>query len=175
MSGEGAPNEPRLRLYERLPSADESRSPAQKDRDKILYSSALRRLAEVTQVVSAVEGHVFHNRLTHSLKVAQLARRIAERFIRQVPETLAPRGGLDPEVVEAAALAHDIGHPPFGHIAEKELDSLIRGAGNSDGFEGNAQSFRILTRLAAHTEEYDGLNLTHLYAQRGPQVPVVQR
>src|SRR5207249_8576918 len=69
-------------------------------------------------------------------------------------------GGLSPDVVEAAALAHDLGHPPFGHIAEKELDKLVRERGVSDGFEGNAQSFRVVTALAVRSMESDGLNLT---------------
>jgi dGTPase len=69
-------------------------------------------------------------------------------------------GGIDPERVEAAALAHDLGHPPFGHIAEKELDRLIVGVGADDGFESNAQAFRIVTKLAVRKEEFPGLNLT---------------
>ena len=69
-------------------------------------------------------------------------------------------GGVDPDVVEAAALAHDLGHPPFGHIAERVLDKLVRDAGNSDGFEGNPQSFRIVTRLALRHQDFPGLNLT---------------
>lgn len=106
------------------------------------------------------EGHIFHNRLTHSLEVAQLARRLAEKIIREQPPKILDRlGGLDPEVAEAAALAHDLGHPPFGHIAERELDSLVRKAGVPDGFEGNPQSFRIVCRLSAHRTGYRGLNL----------------
>lgn len=123
----------------------------------MLYSSALRRLAEVTQVVGAVEGHVFHNRLTHTLKVAQLTRRLTEQLLRSTPQFSAV---LDPEVAEAAALAHDLGHPPFGHIAEQELDRLVRLAGDPDGFEGNAQSFRIVVKSAAHSAGHPGLNLT---------------
>lgn len=89
----------------------------QRDRDRILYTSALRRLAGVTQVAAAAEGHTYHNRLTHTLEVAQLARRIAERIRNSHPaETLDGLGGIDPDVVEAAALAHDLGHPPFGHV-----------------------------------------------------------
>ncbi len=68
-------------------------------------------------------------------------------------------GGLDPEVVEAAALAHDLGHPPFGHAAERELDKLMRDAGVLDGFEGNAQTFRVLTKLAIRSSDFPGLNL----------------
>ncbi|ELS01992.1 deoxyguanosinetriphosphate triphosphohydrolase, putative [Xenococcus sp. PCC 7305] len=130
------------------------------DRDRILYSSAFRRLAQVTQVVTAQEGHVFHNRLTHSLKVGQVARRLAERLIESQPEIANKIGGIDPDVVEAAALAHDLGHPPFGHTAEGELDKCAVKHGLQDGFEGNAQSFRVLTKLAIHRIDYYGLNLT---------------
>lgn len=122
------------------------RTPGQVDRDRILYSSAFARLAEVTRVVSADRGYVFHNRLTHSLKVAQLARRISER-LHHVQSREAQALGLDPDVAEAAALAHDLGHPPFGHIAEEELHRLAQKEGLPDGFEGNAQSFRIVARL----------------------------
>lgn len=132
----------------------------QRDLDRILYSSAFRRLAQVTQVVSVSEGHVFHNRLTHSLKVAQIGKRLAERLVREQNELAQNFGGIDPNVVEAAGLVHDLGHPPFGHIAEEELDSLARARGLNDGFEGNAQTFRILTRLATHRRDYYGLNLT---------------
>lgn len=147
----------------RVSVKDDQRDRFARDRDRILYCSAFRRLAGVTQVVGADEGHVFHNRLTHSMKAAQVGRRLAERF--------EGREGIDvePEVVEAAALAHDLGHPPFGHTAESALDELLRqgvlpdGArmrGQVDGFEGNAQTFRILTKLACHRAEYSGLDLT---------------
>ena len=138
----------------------DSRKSFQVDRDRILYSSAFRRLAQITQVVTAQEGHVFHNRLTHSLKVAQVARRLAERLVAQQPNIAEAIGGVDPDVVESAALAHDLGHPPFGHTAEEQLDECAVNAGLIDGFEGNAQSFRILTRLAIHRIDYYGLNLT---------------
>jgi dGTPase len=135
----------------------------------VQYSSAFARLAEVTQVVSADRGYVFHNRLTHSLKVAQLARRISEK-LRSIQKQEADDLQVpDPDVAEAAALAHDLGHPPFGHIAEKELDKLAKRAGLKDGFEGNAQSFRIVSKLAVsdavakdtdQTPVIRGLNLT---------------
>jgi len=152
--------------------ASDQRGAGQRDRDRILYSSAFKRLNGVTQVVAASEGTIFHNRLTHSLKVAQLGRRLAEHLLDQKGEREKAEawGGLDPEVVDAAGLAHDLGHPPFGHIAEKALDDLVTnpssaGLGdiprNPDGFEGNAQTFRILTWLSAHHEtKYPGLNLT---------------
>lgn len=132
----------------------------QRDRDRILYTTSFRRLARVTQVVSSDEGHVFHNRLTHSLQVAQVGRRIAEKLQREAQKlNIASSLNIDPDVVEAACLAHDIGHPPFGHIAEKELDAIARLRGLPDGFEGNAQSFRIVTKLAMGSTE-NGLNLT---------------
>jgi dGTPase len=139
--------------------APDGRRPSEKDRDRILYTSTFRRLAGVTQVVAPLEGHVYHNRLTHTLEVAQVARRLAERIkCEHDTRILEDLGGLDPEVVEAAALAHDLGHPPFGHVAEVELNQLAIEAGEQDGFEGNAQSFRIVTHLATHRA--DGLNLT---------------
>jgi dGTPase len=163
--------------------ADDSRGPFQVDRDRILYSLAFRRLAGVTQVVSPGEGEIFHNRLTHSIKVAQIARRFAENLGARYPDVVNAWGGLDPEVAEAAALAHDLGHPPFGHAAEAELDLLISaelaGATRPDqtgipgqssktdpqnaveGYEGNAQSFRVVTELAVRRpESTHGLDLT---------------
>lgn len=134
------------------------RTPAQKDRDRLLYSSSLRRLAQVTQVISADVGHVFHNRLTHTLQVAQVGRRLAERLRSVYPDLVALSDGIDPEVVEAACYAHDMGHPPFGHIAELELNRLA--GPEIDGFEGNAQSFRIVNNLSQHSPDYRGLNLT---------------
>jgi dGTPase len=136
----------------------DARSQPQKDRDRVLYTSSFRRLAQVTQVVAADTGHVFHNRLTHSLQVAQVGCRLPERLIKQHGDEIPQSTGLDPDVVEAACLAHDLGHPPFGHIAEEELNEL---AGPSiDGFEGNAQSFRIVTKLSQHSPLHRGLDLT---------------
>ena len=136
----------------------DGRTDAQKDRDRILYTSALRRLAKVTQVVAADVGHVFHNRLTHSLQVAQVGLRIAQRLKPSYTELAGTSDGFDPDVVEAACLAHDLGHPPFGHVAEKKLDELV--GSEIDGFEGNAQSFRIVTRLSQHSPTHRGLDLT---------------
>jgi len=141
--------------------AEDQRSRFQRDRDRIIYTSAFRRLAGVTQVVSAAEGHIFHNRLTHTLEVAQIARRIAEKLLREeAKNTIEAAGELDAEVVEAAALSHDLGHPPFGHIAEEELHQLASAQGLKDGFEGNAQSFRIVTKLSRRSAKFPGLNLT---------------
>lgn len=134
------------------------RSPFERDRDRVLYSAAFRRLAGVTQVVHAGEGHVFHNRLTHSLKVAQVGRRLTEYLLSCEDEEVSNAIGLDPDAVETACLAHDIGHPPFGHIAEYALNELVEDQGG-DGFEGNAQSFRVVAELAVRREPF-GLNLT---------------
>jgi dGTPase len=146
------------RFYEKDRPPDQ-RQEGQRDRDRVLYTSALRRLAAITQVVSPTEGSVFHNRLTHTLEVAQIGRRLAE-YLCGDTDLVEALGGIDPERVEAAALAHDLGHPPFGHIAERELDTLIVRAGVDDGFESNAQAFRIVTKLAVRKAEFPGLNLT---------------
>jgi dGTPase len=136
----------------------DGRHPAERDRDRIIYSDYFRRLSGVTQVASASDGGVFHNRQTHSLKVAQVGRRLAERILRNHPK-LTPL--LNPDVVEAASLAHDLGHPPFGHVAERELNSLATTEyGLEDGFEGNAQTFRIVSRLSLHAGGTNGLDLT---------------
>jgi dGTP triphosphohydrolase len=101
------------------------RTPAQRDRDRILYCSALQRLGGVTQVTGSESGHTFHTRLTHSLKVAQVARRLAEKLLRDRDATgsrsARALSELDPDAAEAAGLAHDLGHPPFGHVAEEIL------------------------------------------------------
>jgi dGTPase len=136
----------------------DGRTPAQKDRDRILYTSAIRRLAKVTQVVSTDVGHVFHNRLTHSMQVAQVGLRIAQRLKPSYEQLHGNEDGFDPDVVEAACLAHDLGHPPFGHVAEQKLNEL--GGDEIEGFEGNAQSFRIVTRLSQHSPLHRGLDLT---------------
>ncbi len=144
-------------------SSGDTRSPARRDRDRILYSPAFRRLSDVTQVVAPTERYPIHNRLTHSLKVAQIGRSLAETLLAApgAGERAAAAGGLDPDVVEAAALAHDLGHPPFGHVAERELDDILTGQhGLADGFEGNAQSFRVVTTLAVRHEDVPGLDLT---------------
>ncbi|MEV6342264.1 dGTP triphosphohydrolase [Actinoplanes sp. NPDC051851] len=135
---------------------DLASSPFRVDRDRIVSSPFFARLAGVTQVISpGGAGLLVHNRLTHSLKVAQVARAIAERVRSAQPDLAEKLGGCDPEVVEAAALAHDLGHPPFGHLGERVLDRLARQRlGLADGFEGNAQSYRIVTSTA-------GLDLTN--------------
>ena len=133
------------------------RSDFQRDRDIVLYTSAFKRLSGITQVVSSHTGHVFHNRLTHSLQVAQVGRSLAEKLLK-LQERLAKEVSLEPNAVEAACLAHDLGHPPFGHVAEEILNNQV--GDDSEGYEGNAQSFRIVTELAFRSSEFTGLNLT---------------
>lgn len=134
------------------------RSPFQRDRDRVLYSAHFRRLSGVTQVTSPLELHTFHNRLTHTLEVAQIARRISERLLLESPELVDQ---INPDVCESAALIHDLGHPPFGHNGEKSLDAIARRLDkSSDGYEGNAQSFRIVTKLAVQEPVDLGLDLT---------------
>ncbi|ACU38963.1 deoxyguanosinetriphosphate triphosphohydrolase family protein [Actinosynnema mirum] len=145
-------------------AADLASSPFRVDRDRVASSPFFSRLGGVTQVVSSTgSGLLVHNRLTHSLKVAQAARAIAERLCSR-PElggALEKLGGCDPDVVEAASLAHDLGHPPFGHLGEQVLDRIARHRfGLSDGFEGNAQSFRIVTTTDVRGPEAVGLDLT---------------
>jgi dGTPase len=141
-----------------------------RDRDRILYSSAFRRLSGVTQVASPTELAPVHNRLSHSLKVAQVGRALGMSLLRQaaadpsIDDALNQIGGLDLDVIEAACLAHDLGHPPFGHVAEETLDDLlVRGghaSGVADGYNGNAQTFRIVTKLAVRDNDLSGLDLT---------------
>jgi dGTPase len=153
-------------LDERLhpEKASEVRTEAQRDRDRILYSSAFLRLGHVTQVTAPEVGHTFHSRMIHSLKVAQVARTLAQRFkIQRERNELEPRSAelvdaLDEWATEAAALAHDLGHPPFGHLAETVLQR--RSSAAKANFEGNPQSFRIVTRLALRSVDISGLNLT---------------
>jgi len=133
------------------------RSDFQRDRDIVLYTSAFKRLSGITQVVSSHTGHVFHNRLTHSLQVAQVGRSLAEKLLK-LQEELAKGILLEPHAVEAACLAHDLGHPPFGHIAEEILNDQV--GDDAEGYEGNAQSFRIVTELAFRSSDFAGLNLT---------------
>lgn len=122
-----------------------SRSAFARDRDRIIHSSAFRRLKHKTQVFVFHEGDHYRTRLTHSIEVAQVARSIA-RALR-----------LDEDLTEALALAHDLGHTPFGHAGERELDKLMKPYG---GFDHNAQSLRIVTKLERRYAAFDGLNLT---------------
>ncbi|SLN13163.1 Deoxyguanosinetriphosphate triphosphohydrolase [Roseovarius litorisediminis] len=131
----------------RLVAEEESafRSCYQRDRDRIIHSSAFRRLKHKTQVFVEHEGDYFRTRLTHSIEVAQVARTIAGAL------------GLNQELTEAVALAHDLGHTPFGHTGEDALNALMAPFG---GFDHNAQAVRIVTALERHYAEFDGLNLT---------------
>ena len=121
------------------------RSDFQRDRDRIIHSIAFRRLRYKTQVFVAPDGDHYRVRLTHSLEVAQIARVVARAL------------GLDEDLTEALALAHDIGHPPFGHSGEDALDMALHGAG---GFDHNAQCLRTVMRIESPYCEHDGLNLT---------------
>ncbi len=122
-----------------------TRTPFARDRDRIIHASAFRRLKEKTQVFVAHEGDHFRTRLTHSLEVAQIARSIAKAM------------GLDDDLAETVALAHDIGHPPFGHAGEDELQARMEAFG---GFDHNVQTFRVVTALEKRYPHFDGLNLT---------------
>ncbi|WP_299546463.1 deoxyguanosinetriphosphate triphosphohydrolase [uncultured Helicobacter sp.] len=124
------------------------RSPFSRDRDRIIHSSYFRRLEYKTQVFLNHSGDYFRTRLTHSLEVSQIAR------------TLATHLGLNAELAEAIALAHDLGHTPFGHAGGDELDRIMRKYGYSNGFEHNFQSFRVVTKLEKRYKDFDGLNLT---------------
>jgi dGTPase len=141
------------------PAESESRS----DLERIRFARSFSRLAEVTQVVSAgATSGVVHNRLTHTIKVTAVGRAIAVRLLQtQDRDLLARLGGLDHVVVQAAASAHDLGQTPFGHLGERVLDRLARERfGLADGFEGNAQTFRIITEVEVHGPGDVGLNLT---------------
>ncbi|MCF2903610.1 deoxyguanosinetriphosphate triphosphohydrolase [Octadecabacter sp. CECT 8868] len=138
-----SPAQTRGRLYPEDES--EFRSPFQRDRDRIIHASAFRRLKHKTQVFVEHEGDYFRTRLTHSIEVAQVARTIAGTL------------GLNGELTEAVALAHDLGHTPFGHTGEDALSDLMKPYG---GFDHNAQAIRIVTSLERHYAEWDGLNLT---------------
>ena len=143
----------------------ESRPDFRVDIERIRFSPYFSRLSAVTQVISqSGAGLAVHNRLTHSVKVAAVARAIAMHLHRDTGSTgalVAELGGCDPVVVQAAASAHDVGHPPFGHLGERALDRLARDRFRlAEGFEGNAQTYRILTRLDEHDTSGVGLNLT---------------
>jgi dGTPase len=125
--------------------ASPTRSEFQRDRDRILHSTAFRRLAHKTQVFVPHEGDHYRTRLTHSIEVGQIARALARAF------------GLDDDLAEALALAHDLGHTPFGHTGEDALDEVMRPYG---GFDHNAQALRIVTKLEHRYATFDGLNLT---------------
>lgn len=136
-----------LATRKRIPEANNQpyRTPWRRDYDRILHTAAFRRLQGKTQLFPGTESDFFRNRLTHSLEVAQLASAIAVRLNATVRELVEDEHlQIDPDLTKAAALAHDLGHPPFGHIGEDALNECMRDCG---GFEGNAQTLRILVRL----------------------------
>jgi dGTPase len=137
------PDHSRGRLFSEPPS--QTRSPFRRDCDRVIHSTAFRRLKYKTQVFVFHEGDHYRTRLTHSLEVAQIARALARQL------------GLDEDLTETLALAHDLGHPPFGHAGERALDSCLR---NFGGFDHNAQTLRVVTALEHRYPEFDGLNLT---------------
>ena len=125
------------------------RSAFQRDRDRIVHSTAFRKLLYKTQVFVNHEGDLFRTRLTHSLEVAQIARSVARRL------------RLDEELTEAICLAHDLGHTPFGHAGQHALNQALRQAtAGESGFEHNLQSLRVVDRLEQRYANFDGLNLT---------------
>jgi dGTPase len=137
------PDRSRGRLFAEPPS--KTRSPFRRDCDRVIHSTAFRRLKYKTQVFVFHEGDHYRTRLTHSLEVAQIARALARQL------------GLDEDLTEALALAHDLGHPPFGHAGERALDACLHAHG---GFDHNAQTLRVVTSLEHRYPEFEGLNLT---------------
>jgi dGTPase len=137
------PERSRGRLFQEPPS--KTRSPFRRDCDRVIHSTAFRRLKYKTQVFVFHEGDHYRTRLTHSLEVAQIARALARQL------------GLDEDLTETLALAHDLGHPPFGHAGERALDACLQAHG---GFDHNAQTLRVVTALEHRYPEFDGLNLT---------------
>lgn len=143
--------------------AADQREAFERDHDRILYSSYFHRLAGVTQIVRAGEEDTFHTRQQHTHKVAQVGRRLAQKLVRDAERNGIRCPQIDPEVVAAASLAHDLGHPPFGHKGEYTLNALVQSAGG-EGYEGNAQTFRIITKLALRWDDIHGLDLTRAVA-----------
>jgi len=137
------PAESRGRLFDE--PASPTRTEFERDRDRIIHSTAFRRLKDKTQVFVYDEGDHYRTRLTHTLEVAQIARALARSL------------GLDEDLAETLALAHDLGHPPFGHAGERALDAAMAAHG---GFDHNAQSLRVVTELERRYPRFDGLNLT---------------
>lgn len=138
-----------MKPYERFHTIDDDfRSPYARDRDRIIHSGSFRKLEYKTQVFLNQEGDFFRTRLTHSIEVSQIARSIASHL------------GLEESLAEAIALAHDLGHTPFGHVGGDVLDQCLKEAGSKNGFDHNYQSLRVITLLEKRYRQFDGLNLT---------------
>ena len=158
-----------MKPYERFYKIDKDfRNPYARDRDRIIHSGSFRKLEYKTQVFLNHEGDFFRTRLTHSIEVSQIARSITSQL--ELNESLA----------EAIALAHDLGHTPFGHVGGDTLDECLKADGFSNGFEHNFQSFRVVTKLEKRYKDFDGLNLTfatlegilkHSYPYKKPFLP----
>lgn len=158
-----------MKPYERFYTIDKDfRNPYARDRDRIIHSGSFRKLEYKTQVFLNHEGDFFRTRLTHSIEVSQIARSITSQL--ELNESLA----------EAIALAHDLGHTPFGHVGGDTLDECLKADGFSNGFEHNFQSFRVVTKLEKRYKNFDGLNLTfatlegilkHSYPYKKPFLP----
>lgn len=142
---------------------NDNRSEFQRDYGRLIHSPSFRRLQGKSQVFGAGSGDYYRTRLTHTLEVTQIARQIALRLnninVYEMPDS--PGLKIDPTVVECAALAHDLGHPPFGHKGEHDLNGFLKTVSSKESFEGNAQNFRILMHLEERYGKFDGLNLTH--------------
>ena len=147
------------------PAIPDFRDPFARDRDRVIHTSSFRRLEYKTQVFINHEGDYFRTRLTHSLEVSQIARAVANAL------------GCKEALAETIALAHDLGHTPFGHVGGDTLDECLKKSGNRNGFEHNFQSFRVVTKLEKRYAPFDGLNLTfatlegilkHSYPYRKP-------
>jgi dGTPase len=160
-----------MQPYERFYKIDKDfRNPYARDRDRIIHSGSFRKLEYKTQVFLNHEGDFFRTRLTHSIEVSQIARSITNQL------------GLNESLAEAIALAHDLGHTPFGHVGGDTLDECLKSDGFVNGFEHNFQSFRVVTKLEKRYSGFDGLNLTfatlegilkHSYPYKKPFLPKI--
>jgi len=160
-----------MKPYQRFYEIDKDfRNPYARDRDRIIHSGSFRKLEYKTQVFLNHEGDFFRTRLTHSIEVSQIARSITSQL------------DLNESLAEAIALAHDLGHTPFGHVGGDTLDECLKADGFINGFEHNFQSFRVVTKLEKRYKNFDGLNLTfatlegilkHSYPYKKPFLPKI--
>lgn len=160
-----------MQPFERFYTIDDDfRNPYARDRDRIIHSGSFRKLEYKTQVFLNHEGDFFRTRLTHSIEVSQIARSITNQL------------GLNESLAEAIALAHDLGHTPFGHVGGDTLDECLKADGFVNGFEHNFQSFRVVSKLEKRYKDFDGLNLTyatlegilkHSYPYKKPFLPKI--